>query len=77
MVIGSYLKNKSLFKEEYKARRLEWVSFVGGKRESRRLMGDIFLKQQDIEDNRMFPDACVTATWTIDLHYPKGIEGAG
>lgn len=71
----SFLKNKSSFDEEYKRRRLEWVSYVGGKRESRRLLGDVLLKQQDIESNKLFPDACVTATWTIDLHYPKDIEG--
>ena len=70
----SYLKNKSPYREEYKSRRLEWVSYVGGKRESRRLMGDVLLKQQDIESNRSFPDACVTTTWTIDLHYPKDIK---
>jgi len=71
----SFLKNKSTFQEEYKRRRLEWVSYVGGKRESRRLMGDVLLKQQDIEGNRTFPDACVTTTWTIDLHYPQAIPG--
>lgn len=71
----SYLKNNSRFKEEYKSRRLEWVSYVGGKRETRRLMGDIVLNQQDIENNRSFPDACVTTTWTIDLHYPKNMKG--
>ncbi len=71
----SFLKNKSSNKEDYKARRLEWVSYIGGKRESRRLIGDVLLKQQDIEDNKIFPDACVTTTWTIDLHYPKEIPG--
>jgi hypothetical protein len=71
----SYLKNKSAYKEEYKQRRLEWVSYVGGKRESRRLVGDVILKQQDIEKNKFFPDACVTTTWTIDLHYPADTDG--
>lgn len=71
----SFLKNKSSNKEDYKARRLEWVSYIGGKRESRRLIGDVLLKQQDIEGNTIYPDACVTTTWTIDLHYPKEIPG--
>jgi len=26
---------------------------------------------QDIVSGTRFPDACVTATWSIDLHYPK------
>lgn len=71
----SFLNNSASFREEYKGRKLEWVSYIGGKRESRRLMGDVLLKQQDIETNVKYPDACVTTTWTIDLHYPKEIPG--
>jgi hypothetical protein len=50
---------------------LEWVAFVGGPRESRRLMGDIVLTQEDIVGKKDFPDGCVPSTWSIDLHYPK------
>ena len=70
----SFLKNKSKWKQEYANRRLDWVAYIGGKRESRRLMGDVILKQQDIEQSRPFPDACVTTTWSIDLHYPRKDE---
>ncbi len=70
----SFLKNRSAFKTEYANRRLEWVAYIAGKRESRRLLGDVILKQQDIEQRRPYPDACVTTTWSIDLHYPKKIE---
>ena len=42
-----------------------------GARESRRLMGDILLTQQDIVSKRDFTDGCVPSTWSIDLHYPK------
>jgi hypothetical protein len=38
----SFLKNQSSVKENYKNRRLEWVAYVAGKRESRRLLGIIF-----------------------------------
>jgi hypothetical protein len=65
------LKNHERFKSEFARRRLAWVAYVGGKRESRRLLGDIILRQQDIVSGTEFPDACVTATWSIDLHYPK------
>ena len=71
----SFLKNKSSIKEKFIARRLEWVAYIVGKRESRRLIGDVLLKQQDIEDNKIFPDACVPITWPIDLHYPKEVPG--
>ena len=50
---------------------MEWAAYIGGKRESRRLMGDVILTQQNIVDQKKFPDGCVTTTWTIDLHYPK------
>ena len=66
----AYLKNHSPEKDEIANRALGWVAYVGGKRESRRLLGDVILTQQDIEEARPFPDASVTTTWSIDLHYP-------
>lgn len=50
---------------------LTWVAYIGGPRESRRLMGDVVLTQDDIVEKREFPDGCVPSTWSIDLHYPK------
>jgi len=67
----AFLKNHSPMKDQVARRKLSWVAYVAGKRESRRLLGDVILRQQDIEEQREFPDACVTTTWTIDLHYPK------
>lgn len=56
---------------EHKNAVLTWVAYVGGPRESRRLMGDVVLTQDDVVDKREFPDGCVPSTWSIDLHYPK------
>jgi hypothetical protein len=67
----SFQKNRSASKAKYANLRLAWVAYVGGKRESRRLLGDVILTQQDIEGQRAFPDASVTATWSIDLHVPE------
>ncbi len=50
---------------------LRWVAHVGGTRESRLLTGDVVLTQEDIIEQRAFPDGCVPTTWDIDLHYPK------
>ncbi|MBB3208758.1 hypothetical protein FHS27_004591 [Rhodopirellula rubra] len=50
---------------------LTWVAYVGGPRESRRIMGDVVLTQDDVVAKREFPDGCVPSTWSIDLHYPK------
>lgn len=64
----SYLKNHK--KEKYAKSELAWVAYIGGKRESRRLIGDHVLNQMDIQEGKLYPDGSVTATWTIDLHFP-------
>ena len=56
---------------QHKTAFLTWLAYIGGPRESRRLMGDIVLKQDDIVEKVDFPDGCVPSTWSIDLHYPK------
>jgi hypothetical protein len=63
------MKNKSGAEAHYKA-RLEWVAFIAGPRESRRLFGDVILTEQHIHTNHEFPDALVPAGWFIDLHIP-------
>ena len=51
--------------------KLEWAAYIIGKRESRRLLGDVILTKEDVLTNREFPDACVPCTWSIDLHVPE------
>lgn len=70
-----FLKNKSKGKEQFSKKKLTWVAYIGGKRESRRLLGDLILKEQDILDNVTYEDATFTTTWGVDLHYPKPISG--
>ena len=67
----SFLKNHSADKAKFANRRLTWVAYIGGKREWRRLLGDVILCQQDVEEARPYPDAAVTTTWGLDLHYPS------
>ncbi len=57
--------------DRHKTAYLTWVAYIGGPRESRRLLGDVILRQEDIVAKRDFPDGCVPSTWSIDLHYPK------
>ena len=64
----AFLKNYK--KEENAYWKLKWMAYIAGKRESRRLVGDILLSELDIEKDTIYPDACVTTTWGIDLHYP-------
>ncbi len=66
----AFLKNHSKDKAKYANRQLSWVAYIAGKRESRRLVGDVVLTQQDVQEQREYPDAFVTTTWSLDLHYP-------
>ena len=66
----SWLKNSSAEKEKYNNRKLDWVAYIAGKRESRRLLGDHILRESDLTDFVIYPDASAPTTWTIDLHYP-------
>ncbi len=66
----SFLKNSSSIRKDYLNRRLEWVAYIAGKRESRRLLGDHILTENDIRDYVIYPDASVPTSWSIDLHYP-------
>ncbi len=66
----SYLKNGLKENDPYKNRSLDWVAYVAGKRESRRLMGDYILKEDDIRKHVVQEDGSAVTTWSIDLHYP-------
>ncbi len=66
----SYVKNHSKVKDKFTNEQLQWVAFVAGKRESRRLVGDYVLVEQDLTERRIYPDGTAPTTWTIDLHYP-------
>jgi len=56
---------------EHKTAMLTWVAYIGGPRESRQLLGDVVLTEEDIVSKKQFKDGCVPSTWSIDLHYPK------
>lgn len=66
----SYLKNRLADNGAYDKRSLEWVAYIAGKRESRRLLGDHVLTENDLVNGVAYPDASFTTTWSIDLHYP-------
>lgn len=69
-IYGNWAYIKTHKPEKFAYYTLGDISYVTGKRESYRLIGDIFLKQQDIDRKIVYPDAIVTTTWGIDLHYP-------
>ena len=72
------LKNVDQLYPNYK---LTWAAYIAGKRESRRLLGDVVLTVEDFRTNHVFADGCFPCTWGIDLHtpapaYARGEEGA-
>lgn len=71
----SFLKNHSAERKDYRNRKLEWVAYIAGKRETRRLLGDYVLSEQDLVKGMAHEDASFTTTWSIDLHYPDSLNG--
>lgn len=66
----SFLKNRASCKAEYENLSLEWLCSVTGKRESRRLLGDVVLTENDLVNFVQYPDGCVSTSWYIDDHEP-------
>jgi len=66
----SYCKNRLAKKEDWECTKLTWVSHVSGKRESRRIVGDYVLTEQDLTRPIHHEDETFTTTWRIDQHFP-------
>jgi hypothetical protein len=54
---------------------LEFLGFLGAKRESRRMMGDYILTANDIMDGKVPFDTVAYGGWALDDHYPEGFDG--
>lgn len=70
--VWDYIKNSGKFPEAENL-TLEWVGHIPGKRESRRFEGDYMLRQQDVIERRLHPDAVAFGGWSIDLHPADGV----
>ncbi len=55
--------------------RLKWVSYIGGKRESRRLVGDHVYSMKDATERREFSDSVVVERRAVDSHYQRKETG--
>jgi hypothetical protein len=69
----NYLKNLWDEKERAANYTFAFMNHIDAKRESRRIIGDVVLTQQDCMEGRDFPDTVCHAGWPIDIHHPKGI----
>ena len=56
---------------------MDWIGSVPGIRESRRLVGDYILNENDILENRFFDDGVAYGGWPIDVHPEKGFHHKG
>lgn len=52
---------------------LLWCGSLPGVRESRRLLGDYILNENDLLGNRIFTDAVAYGGWPVDVHTPGGL----
>ena len=75
IVLGYYhhIKNDWSQKERAQNYRMRFVSVYNGRRESRRLIGDYVMTQDDATSGRIFEDAISYSGWAVDLHHPEGI----
>ncbi len=53
---------------------LDWVGFLPGKRESRRVVGDYILIENDCVTGKIFDDAIAYGGWSLDMHVMGGFE---
>ncbi len=70
-----YIKNSGKF--DTAKWDLDFLGFLPGKRESRRLMGEYLLTQRDVSDNKEFEDVIAYGGWPIDDHFPAGFYHIG
>jgi hypothetical protein len=70
-IYGSFYNAKQ--KPENANLALEWISYLIGKRESRRLVGDYIYTFADEKKMTEFPDAVVKETRNIDVHYQQNL----
>jgi hypothetical protein len=74
--IWDYIKNSGNHPESENW-ALSWVGMLNGKRESRRIVGDYIMKQDDIQSPKLFEDRVAYGGWPLDDHPPEGIDNTG
>lgn len=68
-----FLKNRWNERRRAATYKLVYVPYMDARRESRRLLGDYILTQNDVQGARVFPDRISYGGWPLDVHHPKGI----
>jgi hypothetical protein len=55
--------------------QLKWVAYVGGRRESRRILGDYIFTMKDFQSQEFFTDTVVEEKRELDTHYQRKETG--
>ncbi len=72
--VWDWMKNKDpKMMERTKNYALDWIGQVPGKRESRRIMGEVLVTEHNIQEKTAFQDEIAFGGWFIDLHTPGGL----
>ena len=71
----NYVKNSGKFDADNW--ELDFLGFLPGKRESRRMCGEYMITQRDISDKRVFEDEIAFGGWPLDDHFPGGFYHRG
>jgi hypothetical protein len=74
-IYGAFYNEKQKSGNENLA--LEWVSYLVGKRESRRLVGDHVYTFNDVKNHVKFPDSVVVEEREVDVHYQQNLLDPG
>ena len=56
---------------------LDFIGFLPGKRESRRMVGEYTITERDISCNKVFEDEIAFGGWPLDDHFPGGFYHKG
>ena len=70
-IYGSFANTKK--NPEMDNLKFEWISYLVGKRESRRLEGDHIFTFNDVTELRKFEDSVVMETREVDVHYQQNL----
>ncbi|MDX9974473.1 MAG: FAD-dependent oxidoreductase [FCB group bacterium] len=73
MGVWDYIKNSGKHPDSANW-ALDFVGMIPGKRESRRIVGDHVLVQNELESAELFADRVAFGGWPLDDHPPGGID---
>jgi hypothetical protein len=70
-----YVKNSGAFSAD--TWDVDFLGFLPGKRESRRMVGEYIIREQDLTQKTQFEDEVAYGGWPLDDHYPGGFYHRG